>query len=157
MTLRHADHTLPSPEATCHLAALVGAQLNPGDVLLLSGEIGAGKTHFARCLIRAIQQVPEDIPSPTFTLVQEYQTRRGTLWHADLYRLTGPDDCVELGLTDAFDTAICLVEWPDRLEELAPAAALHLEFTDPERNDTRHLHMWWRDARWDALSTERAA
>lgn len=121
--------TLPSPDATCALAAALAPRLRPGDVLLLQGGIGAGKTHFARCLIQTLQEVPEDVPSPTFTLVQVYDTPAGEVWHADLYRLSDPDQCVELGLLDAFETAICLIEWPDRLADLVPPGALHLDFS----------------------------
>ena len=120
--------TLDSPEDTCAFAGRLGAQLAPGDCLLLEGGIGAGKTHFARCLLLSLMDTPEDVPSPTFTLVQTYDTRAGEAWHADLYRLSGPDEIVELGLDQAFDTAICLVEWPDRLGEDAPPDALRLAF-----------------------------
>ncbi|MGC9370699.1 MAG: tRNA (adenosine(37)-N6)-threonylcarbamoyltransferase complex ATPase subunit type 1 TsaE [Paracoccaceae bacterium] len=122
---------LPSEEDTAALAERIGALARAGDVLLLSGPIGAGKTHFARALIRARlaeHGLAEDIPSPTFTLVQSYEAGPLEIWHADLYRLTHPDEVVELGLTDAFETALCLVEWPDRLGDLAPATALWLEF-----------------------------
>ena len=129
MTSPRAVLTLTSPEATCALARQLATRLSPGDVLLLSGGIGAGKTHFARCLIHALQDPPEDVPSPTFTLVQVYDTAAGELWHADLYRLSDPDQCEELGLADAFETAICLVEWPDRLGELTPPGALHMGFS----------------------------
>ena len=121
MTRASFQITLPSPEATATLAARIGAMLAPGDVLLLSGGIGAGKTHFARALIQSMQDDPEDVPSPTFTLVQVYDTPKGELWHSDLYRLSHPDEVIELGLDEAFATAICLVEWPDRLGDLAPA------------------------------------
>lgn len=121
---------LPDEDATARFAARLAAIVEPGDTLLLSGPIGAGKTAFARALIRAAAQNPaEDVPSPTFTLVQTYPTPRGEIWHADLYRLSHPDEAVELGLADAFETAICLVEWPDRLGELAPPTALALEFS----------------------------
>lgn len=121
---------LPDEDATGRLAARLAAILCPGDVLLLSGPIGAGKTAFARALIRAAMSNPaEDVPSPTFTLVQTYPTPRGEIWHADLYRLSHPDEAVELGLADAFDSAICLVEWPDRLGDLAPPTALALAFS----------------------------
>lgn len=137
-----------SSEDTCRLAQRIGAELSPGDVLLLVGGIGAGKTHFARCLIQSLLTVPEDVPSPTFTLVQEYETDRGPLWHADLYRLTSPDEVVELGLADAFDTAICLVEWPDRLGELAPETALTLRFSDGPDDDSRRIELTWTAPRW---------
>ncbi|WP_428927279.1 tRNA (adenosine(37)-N6)-threonylcarbamoyltransferase complex ATPase subunit type 1 TsaE [Marinibacterium sp. SX1] len=132
--------SLPSPDATTALAAALGQCLSPGDVVLLHGPVGAGKSHFARGLIQSLQDIPEDVPSPTFTLVQSYDTTRGPLWHCDLYRMSGPDELIELGLIDAFDTAICLVEWPDRLGELAPAGALNLTFVpDPDDPDRRTL------------------
>lgn len=132
--------TLPSPAATAVLAAQIGACLKAGDVLLLSGDIGAGKTHFARCLIQSLMDEPEDVPSPTFTLVQEYETSAGLIWHADLYRLTDPIEAIELGLEEAFASAICLIEWPDRLGDLAPADALSLDFRAlPDQEEERRL------------------
>lgn len=151
MTDRQIALTLTSPNETASLAQRLSARLGAGDVLLLSGGIGAGKTHFARALIHALQDVPEDVPSPTFTLVQVYDTRGGELWHADLYRLTGPDEVVELGLTEAFETAICLIEWPDRLAELAPEDALSLDLTAGAEEETRALILSWRAPRWDFL------
>ena len=96
--------------------------------MLLDGPIGSGKTHLARSLIRARLGRAEDIPSPTFTLVQSYDAAGTQIWHADLYRLTHPDEVLELGLDEAFGTAICLVEWPDRLGSHLPAHALRLSF-----------------------------
>jgi tRNA threonylcarbamoyladenosine biosynthesis protein TsaE len=123
-----ADLALPDEAATAALAARLAAVVRPGDVLLLSGPIGAGKTALARALIRHASGNPaEDVPSPTFTLVQTYATPRGEIWHADLYRLSHPDEVLELGLAEAFDTAICLVEWPDRLGSLTPPGALRIE------------------------------
>ncbi|MCA1336030.1 tRNA (adenosine(37)-N6)-threonylcarbamoyltransferase complex ATPase subunit type 1 TsaE [Pseudooceanicola marinus] len=149
------DIFLPAPEATAGLARRLGARLAPGDVILLSGGIGAGKTHFARALIQSLLAEPEDVPSPTFTLVQEYDTTRGPLWHADLYRLSDPMEVVELGLEEAFETAICLVEWPDRLADLTPADALSLEMTALPDNDgeARRLVIH-APARWQPLLTE---
>jgi tRNA threonylcarbamoyladenosine biosynthesis protein TsaE len=129
MTLPAAPIPLPTQAATEAIAACIAPHLRPGDTLLLSGGIGAGKTAFARALIRAAMGNPaEDVPSPTFTIVQTYPTPRGDIWHADLYRLTHPDEAQELGLTDAMETAICLIEWPDRLADLAPDTALALSF-----------------------------
>lgn len=122
---------LPDAEATARLGETLAPLLRAGDVLLLEGQIGAGKTHFARALISARLAAlgrHEDIPSPTFTLVQSYDAAP-EIWHADLYRLTHPDEAIELGLEEAFETAICLVEWPDRLGDLTPAGALTLRFS----------------------------
>ena len=140
--------TLASPDATCAFAQALGHRLSAGDVLLLSGGVGAGKTHFARCLIRALLREPEDVPSPTYTLVQTYPGAICEIWHADLYRLSDPTEVIELGLTEAFETAIALVEWPDRLGDLAPPGALTLDFTPGEAEDTRHLTLTWSDPRW---------
>lgn len=121
---------LADADATTRLGQAFADRLQAGDVLLLDGQIGAGKTHFARALIAArLARVNrhEDIPSPTFTLVQTYEADL-EIWHADLYRLTHPDEVIELGLDEAFDTAICLIEWPDRLAELEPEGALRLSF-----------------------------
>lgn len=141
-----------SPDRTAELAVRLGARLAPGDCVLLEGPIGAGKTHFARALIQSLLGVPEDVPSPTFTLVQTYDTAAGELWHADLYRLTSAGEIEELGLTQAFETAICLVEWPERLGALAPGDALTVRFaTDPYRDEVRHIAFAWTDNRWRHL------
>ena len=121
--------TLTDEEKTVALARQIAPLLVTGDTLLLEGAIGAGKSAFARALIRARLGRMEDVPSPTFTLVQTYEDPQGDIWHCDLYRLTHPDEALELGLAEAFDTAICLIEWPDRLGEDAPPGALHLAFS----------------------------
>ncbi len=128
----------------------MAARLNPGDVLLLEGPIGAGKTHFARSLIQSLLPVAEDVPSPTFTLVQVYDGPVSEIWHADLYRLSAPDEVVELGLTDAFEEAICLVEWPDRLAELAPENALTLRFNISTQEQHRTLTLTTSSPHWAA-------
>jgi tRNA threonylcarbamoyladenosine biosynthesis protein TsaE len=111
---------------TDRFGAALADWLQAGETLLLEGPIGAGKTHLARALIRARLGRMEDVPSPTFTLVQTYEADGAEIWHADLYRLNHVDEVVELGLEAAFGRAICLVEWPDRLGELAPEGAFHL-------------------------------
>ncbi|MFX0545478.1 tRNA (adenosine(37)-N6)-threonylcarbamoyltransferase complex ATPase subunit type 1 TsaE [Roseovarius sp. S1116L3] len=144
--------TLPSdgPDRTCDIACRLGALLGPGDTVLLSGDIGAGKTHFARCLIQSLLTAPEDVPSPTYTLVQTYLGKPGEIWHADLYRLGDPNDVFELGLTEAFETAICLIEWPDRLGDLAPRTALGLDITAGDAPDDRVLTFSGDVAAWAA-------
>ena len=122
---------LPDPAATDSFARLIAPRLRPGDTLLLAGQIGAGKTHFARALIRARLGRDEEVPSPTYTLVQTYDDGAIQIWHADLYRLGDAGEVAELGLDEAFETAICLVEWPERLTA-APAGALLLTFSVSE-------------------------
>ena len=119
---------LPTEAETAALAGRLAPRLAPGDTVLLSGPVGAGKSAFARALIRARLRDPAaEVPSPTFTLVQTYDEGGDALWHADLYRLAHPDEVAELGLLAAMEEAICLVEWPDRLGPLAPASALRLD------------------------------
>jgi tRNA threonylcarbamoyladenosine biosynthesis protein TsaE len=118
---------LESAEATAAFGAWLGDRLSPGDSLLLSGPIGAGKTHLARALIRIRMRDPQlEVPSPTFTLVQSYEAVDVDIWHADLYRLSHPDDVIELGLDDAFQRAIVIVEWPDRLGRNKPPGAISI-------------------------------
>ncbi|MBI6629476.1 tRNA (adenosine(37)-N6)-threonylcarbamoyltransferase complex ATPase subunit type 1 TsaE [Pontibaca salina] len=141
--------TFHSPEETAIFATRLAPQLRAGDCLLLDGPVGAGKTHFARHLVQSLLTVPEDVPSPTYTLVQTYDTAAGPLWHADLYRLTASDEIEELGLIEAFDTAICIIEWPDRLGSLAPRNALCLRFGhDDNLPDTRHIELSWNHSGW---------
>ncbi len=146
----HLSLTLSNAKDTARYAALLGRTLRPGDVVLLIGDVGAGKTHFARALIQSVIAVPEDVPSPTFTLVQTYETPLCALWHADLYRLSAPEEIEELGLIDAFDDAICLVEWPDRLGPLYPADALDLTLSADVRDNGRRLDARWTNPRWAA-------
>lgn len=117
---------LPDPEATETLGRKLALLARPGDVFLLEGPIGAGKSCLARAFIRARLGREEEVPSPSFTLVQVYEADGVEIWHADLYRLTHPDEVWELGLDDAFTAAICLVEWPDRLGAHVPPDALRV-------------------------------
>jgi len=145
---------LTSPEDTARLAAWIAPQLQAGDVLLLDGPIGAGKSHFARTAIQTLMQrhgTVEDVPSPTFTLVQTYELGDVAIWHADLYRLATIDEIVELGLEEAFETAICLIEWPDRLGEIAPRTALRMRFALLDDPGARMLTLTGPAPRWSAL------
>lgn len=155
---------LHSEAQTTALAQAIAPHLGARDVLALWGEIGAGKSHFARALIRARLNAvgrDEDVPSPTFTLVQTYDAGDLQIWHTDLYRLTNPDEVLELGLDEAFETALCLVEWPDRLGTDLPARALHL-CLEPGADDNARLLSIRSDATdWTArlapILTEMAA
>jgi tRNA threonylcarbamoyladenosine biosynthesis protein TsaE len=118
---------LPTEADTARLGARLAALARPGDCFLLEGPIGAGKSHLARSFIRARLGRMEEVPSPTFTLVQVYPADGVEIWHADLYRLTHPDEVWELGLDDAFSQAITLVEWPDRLGAHLPDGALRIK------------------------------
>jgi len=149
--------TAASEDATARIAARLGAGLGAGDVVLLSGPLGAGKSAFARALIQsrlAALGRMEDVPSPSFTLVQTYDLGAVMLWHADLYRLGDPQECIELGLDEAFETAICLVEWPDRLGPLLPPGALHLQITPDPETEARTLRFHGDAARWGARLAE---
>lgn len=151
MSLTHRTFALTSPAETTSLAARIAPLLDGGDVILLQGDVGAGKTHFARSLIQARLDRAEDVPSPTFTLVQTYETVSVDIWHADLYRLTSTSEVEELGLLAAFETEICLVEWPDRLGDLAPLDALHLSFAQGADEDGRVVSAKSGTTRWASL------
>ncbi|QUJ76163.1 tRNA (adenosine(37)-N6)-threonylcarbamoyltransferase complex ATPase subunit type 1 TsaE [Sulfitobacter albidus] len=142
-------HHFSSPDETAAFARRIGARLTAGDTLLLTGDVGAGKTHFARSLIQSLLETPEDVPSPTFTLVQTYDSPVAEIWHADLYRLSDPSEIEELGLRDAFDTAICLVEWPDRLGDLRPANALDITLSPGDGETDRHMTIAWDTGLWE--------
>lgn len=149
--LSTATVTLTSAEQTAEFAAWMSEQVQPGDCLLLEGPIGAGKTHFCRSLIQSLMQRDgrvEDVPSPTFTLVQTYQAAGLELWHTDLYRLGAPEEIIELGLDEAFEDAVCLVEWPDRLGPYTPPGALTLNFRLDGDADTRILTLSSGSDRW---------
>ncbi|MDE8348871.1 MAG: tRNA (adenosine(37)-N6)-threonylcarbamoyltransferase complex ATPase subunit type 1 TsaE [Acidocella sp.] len=116
----------PGEAATAELAERLAGRARPGDVLCLSGPLGAGKSTLARAFIRARHKNPAlEVPSPTFTLVQMYEHPGGNIWHFDLWRLTGPEALEELGWDEA-QAGIVLVEWPDRLGPLLPAHALDI-------------------------------
>lgn len=128
MTAPALHITCKTEDDTARFAATIASILQAGDTLLLEGPIGAGKSAFARALIRHIAGAEIEVPSPTFTLVQTYDLPGYEVWHCDLYRLSHPDEVLELGLEEAFTTAVCLIEWPDRLADAAPKGALTLQF-----------------------------
>ncbi len=120
--------TLPNEQAMGDLAIDLANALDPGDVVTLSGDLGAGKTTLARAIIRHLAGNPAlDVPSPTFTLMQSYELPRFVLVHADFYRLSEPDDLRELGFEDLPTGAVVLIEWPDRAPDLLPPNRLEIE------------------------------
>jgi tRNA threonylcarbamoyl adenosine modification protein YjeE len=145
-------HSHSEPD-TIRLAEKMAEKLRPGDILFLEGDLGMGKSVFARALIRAMAGEPElEVPSPTFTLVQTYDTSAGAVWHFDLYRIRDPMEIYELGWEEALDGSIVLVEWPSRLGNgLAPARRLEIRFTALTEQDGRMIAIT-PYGHWETLS-----
>jgi tRNA threonylcarbamoyladenosine biosynthesis protein TsaE len=136
---------LPDLAATEALAADVAGRVRRGDAILLEGPLGAGKTSFARAFLRAAADDPAlEVPSPSFTLVQSYDTRHGPVHHFDLWRLDGPAALAELGWDEAL-ADIVLVEWPDRLGPLRPAGALTVALQPLPDDGRRAVLSGWPD------------
>ena len=119
---------LPDEAATAALATRLARLVRRGDVIALKGELGAGKTSFARAFIRARAGHDEIVPSPTFTLMQVYELPDLSIWHFDGYRLRDPEEGWELGIEDAFRDGVSLIEWPERFGPLIPQRRLEITF-----------------------------
>lgn len=135
---------LPDEAATAHLAVRIGDWLKAGDLVTLTGDLGTGKTTFARALIRSLaQRATLEVPSPTFTLVQLYEGAQFPIVHADLYRVESVDELAELGWDETADGALVLVEWADRLGDQLARDRLEIHFTlpDPEDEGRRALSL----------------
>ena len=117
---------LPNESATIALGQQLIKYLSPGSVITLTGGLGAGKTTLVRGMLQSVLG-DIDVPSPTFTLVQTYELPEFEVWHCDMYRLERPEDGYELGLIDAFEEAVCLVEWPDKIAPLLPENIMEIE------------------------------
>lgn len=141
--------SLANLDATARLAAALAPLLRAGDVVALEGDLGAGKTAFARALIRELTGGEEEVPSPTFTLLQIYEAPDFDIWHFDLYRLEKPEDVFELGIEDAMAEGVTLIEWPDRLGRYLPRDRLivRMDYADGEsaRVATLSGGGGWRD------------
>ena len=120
------DIRLAGPEETARLGAAIAAALRPGHAVLLFGPLGAGKSTLARGLVRALTTLDEEVPSPTFTLVQSYDGATFPIAHFDLYRLKHASEVIELGLDEALDTGAAIIEWPERLEGDLPPDRLEV-------------------------------
>jgi tRNA threonylcarbamoyladenosine biosynthesis protein TsaE len=139
---------LPDEAATAALGRNLAALARAGDVIALAGELGTGKTAFARAFINALPPPggtgpgpPEEVPSPTFTLLQIYERAPAPVWHFDLYRLERPADAWELGFEEALEQAITLIEWPERLGPLLPAERLDVCFAFGKAPDARRVSL----------------
>jgi tRNA threonylcarbamoyladenosine biosynthesis protein TsaE len=138
---------LADPHATARLGAAVATALRPGDAVCLRGPLGAGKTTLARGLIRALTSADEEVPSPTFTLVQTYDGPAFPVAHFDLYRLERPDEAFELGVDEALEDGAALIEWPERLGGRLPPGRLDIEigFRGEGRQAVLTPHGAWKD------------
>jgi len=121
-------HEAPVPEETARLGAALARLARPGDRFCLHGPLGCGKTVLARGFIAQAAGAGTEVQSPTFTIVLTYPAQPAPVWHFDLYRIADADELWELGLEEAFDTGISLIEWPERLGDQMPADALWLAF-----------------------------
>ena len=142
---------LSDAEATTRLGQVIAPLLTAGDSLLLYGPLGMGKSTLARGLIRALTTPDEDVPSPTFTLVQSYDLPAGPAHHFDLYRLDGPEGLAELGWEEARE-GIVLVEWPERLGNERPAGALTVTLEPLAAEEARRVTLSGWDERLGALA-----
>ncbi|MGI4852024.1 MAG: tRNA (adenosine(37)-N6)-threonylcarbamoyltransferase complex ATPase subunit type 1 TsaE [Janthinobacterium lividum] len=147
-------YPLPSLQDTQTLAQKIVQCLQPCDVVLLKGDLGAGKTTLAKKIITLLNPEITSIPSPTFTLSQTYDTPKGDVWHYDLYRLKSSEEVLELGIDEAFASGICLIEWPERLGNLRlPSALLKINLVimgpDDQRQAELTLSESWQQ-RWPA-------
>lgn len=139
---------LPDEAATRALGARLAGLARAGDVIVLYGTLGTGKSTLARAFVRALTDPDEEVPSPTFTLVQTYETEPGTVWHFDLYRLEKPEDAFELGIEDSFVDGISLIEWPERLGRLVPRDRLEIHL-EPGAAETARIARLISHAQWD--------
>ena len=133
---------LPDEAATCRLGRRIAAVTRKGDVIALWGDLGSGKTTLARALIRAIPVLPgsagdDEVPSPTFTLVQTYPRAPAEIWHFDLFRIEQAEDVYELGIEEALDEGIALIEWPERMAALLPEERLDVKLRFPPGREGR--------------------
>lgn len=153
-----AQFQAKNAQETALLAARLSALCRPGDSVLLSGELGAGKTTFARGFIKRLCPDAGEIVSPTFTLVQSYRSVTGAaVHHFDLYRLQRPAEVIELGLQEAMAGGICLVEWPAMAQDYMPADALRVDIDFAARPDERCITYSSTDASWKKRIMEAAA
>ena len=117
-----------SEQETISFAKKFAKTLKGDEIVALWGTLGMGKTVFAKAVIQELSNRKEDVPSPTFTLLQTYDTPLGEVYHFDFYRLKNPEEAYEIGIEDAFENGICLIEWPEKIGKLLPKHAINIYF-----------------------------
>ncbi len=132
---------IASEAQTIAFAKRLAPYLEPGDVVTLNGTLGAGKTAFARALIRSLCGADIEVPSPTFNLLLTYECPKGPIYHYDFYRLEDPEEVWELDIEDAYDQAITVMEWVQKLEDLAPKDVLNVTLTIPQKGSDTERHI----------------
>jgi tRNA threonylcarbamoyl adenosine modification protein YjeE len=130
-------YKITSETETAKLAEDVAAQLKPNSIICLRGNLGAGKTTFAKYLIKALG-VEEDVTSPTFSIIHTYNSKLGEIWHCDLYRIESELDLQELGLDEAIGEKLLIIEWPEIAENILPHGSIKVEFI-LTKNDEREV------------------
>ena len=138
------------------IASKISGKLKAGDIILLKGSLGVGKTYFARNLIvetLKFNKIWDEVPSPSFSLIQIYDTLNPKVCHVDLYRISFLSELEELGLEDLYDDFITLIEWPERLGNRLPSRFLEIEFSFSTRGeDKRNLAILFEGSNWDHIS-----
>lgn len=133
-----------SEDETAKAARDFAEQLKGRTIILLYGNLGMGKSVFCRALIKALcRDETLEVPSPTFTLLQQYTSNKGIIWHYDLYRLSDPSEIYELGWEEALEDGIILVEWPERLSALLPKTHTSITLSKPPETtpETRKIEI----------------
>jgi tRNA threonylcarbamoyl adenosine modification protein YjeE len=149
--------SLPDQEATRTFGARLAGLIRPGDVIALRGVLGAGKTELARALIRARAGAAIEVPSPSYTLVQDYRLGNLVIRHIDLYRIAEPAELLELGLDAPGADEVWLIEWPERAGAALPADRLEVELRQGDAPDSRIVEVT-SGRRWEQrLDTLRGA
>ena len=146
----HLTVSLGSEDDTVRFAAQVWQHVQVGDVIALWGDLGVGKTAFARGFIRAATTATEEVPSPTFTLLQTYDSDLGPIHHFDLYRIEHEGEVLELGIDDAFADGVSLIEWPGNMGRWLPHKRLDLTLETDGDSGTRTAKLSSADPDWQA-------
>ena len=132
---------LNSEQETHDLASKIAKYCKSGDVILLKGGLGTGKSSFARGFIHSFYPSPIEVSSPTFNLIQTYNTHDGEIWHCDFYRIKDEIDAIELGIEDGFNNAITLIEWPEIIENILPENKLYIALEYGKEENSRHINI----------------